>query len=47
MPAGSALCSSCVGGSVTFSDTGREQTFVVPRGVTLLHVVAVGALGGR
>jgi len=32
--------------SVTFTSTGSEQTFVVPAGVTSLHVVAIGAPGG-
>src|SRR5579875_664528 len=33
--------------SVTFTSTGSEQTFVVPAGVTSLHVVVVGAPGGQ
>ncbi|WP_051470905.1 hypothetical protein [Patulibacter minatonensis] len=32
--------------SATFTSTGAEQTFVVPEGVTSLHVVAIGGRGG-
>jgi hypothetical protein len=32
--------------TVAFGDTGAEQMFTVPSGVTSLHVVAVGARGG-
>jgi Glycine rich protein len=32
--------------STTFSYTGAEQTFTVPAGVTSVHVVATGAVGG-
>ena len=32
--------------TVSFSYTGSEQTYVVPSGVSSLHVVAVGAPGG-
>src|SRR5438132_1270515 len=39
-PAGAAS------GSETFGETGAEQTFVVPPGVTQVHVVAAGAPGG-
>jgi len=31
--------------TITYTDTGREQLFIVPAGVTRLHVVAVGAGG--
>lgn len=31
----------------TFVSTGGEQTFTVPAGVSLLHVLAVGAKGGK
>jgi len=31
--------------TITYTDTGREQLFIVPGGVTRLHVVAVGAGG--
>jgi len=37
---------SAAADTVSFSFTGGEQTFVVPAGVTGLHVVAVGARGG-
>jgi hypothetical protein len=30
----------------TFKSTGAEQTFVVPSGVTSVHVLAVGGAGG-
>jgi hypothetical protein len=33
--------------TVTFSFTGNEQQFVVPSGVTTLHIEAVGARGGN
>src|SRR5436190_9927406 len=33
-------------GAVVFHATGHEQTFVVPAGVTSIHVVAVGTHGG-
>src|SRR5262245_57927918 len=33
--------------TVTFASTGAEQTFVVPPGVTSLHVVAVGGAGAN
>ncbi|GLZ30063.1 hypothetical protein Lesp02_22530 [Lentzea sp. NBRC 105346] len=40
-----ALADSFV--STTFGPTGGEQTYTIPAGVTKLHVVAVGAPGGK
>src|SRR5262249_42775645 len=34
------------GATATFNFTGAEQTFVVPNGVTAIHVDAVGGRGG-
>ena len=33
--------------TTTFNFTGAEQTFVVPTGITKLHVVATGGKGGH
>jgi hypothetical protein len=40
-------CSTTAGGTTTctFSPTGSEDTFVVPEGVSSVHVVATGAPG--
>jgi hypothetical protein len=52
LSAGAALWFAGVAGasvvttSVTFSYTGAAQTFAVPAGVSSVHVVAIGALGG-
>ena len=51
-PALSVLCLLAIGASsadadvATFTATGSEQPFVVPSGVTSLHVTALGARGG-
>src|SRR5687768_16225118 len=49
-PSAGAVCAPPVpdgaGLVVTCPPVGREQTFVVPPGVTSLRVVAVGASGG-
>ena len=45
-----ALPANCTGVAVvscTFASTGAEQSFVVPAGVSSVHVVARGAPGGR
>lgn len=44
---GLALTGSAMGATQTFTFTGSEQTFTVPSGVSTIHVVAVGARGGK
>ncbi|MHB1836703.1 MAG: glycine-rich protein, partial [Solirubrobacteraceae bacterium] len=41
-----ASASACLTGPQTFSYTGAEACYVVPPGVTRVHVVAAGAPGG-
>ncbi|MCW3013921.1 MAG: hypothetical protein JWO02_1013, partial [Solirubrobacterales bacterium] len=41
-----AAAQGCQTGSLTFSFTGGEQCYVVPAGITTLHVTARGAPGG-
>jgi hypothetical protein len=43
---GAAFAGAAWAETVMFASTGAEQTFTVPAGVTLLHVVAVGGRGG-
>ena len=46
VPAQASPCvSGRVGGVTVFASTGAEQCYVVPRGVTVVHVVAEGAPG--
>jgi hypothetical protein len=49
---GAAIAAACLAApagavTTTFLDTGAQQKFVVPAGVTSLHVLAVGARGGN
>ena len=41
-----ALAGSAVAAAATFTATGAEQAYVVPAGVTAVHVEAIGAPGG-
>ncbi|MFT3909366.1 MAG: HYR domain-containing protein [Ferruginibacter sp.] len=47
MPTATDDCSSSSSGAASFSYTGSVQKFVVPAGVTILHVSATGAAGGN